>query len=126
MRVLGNVRQTDIDNEIRAVNKLCKSSHPNIVQVLGLGQLRPDSTWFYIDMELCSISLETYMNADESLASLPKWVSESLQICDIFTQILNGLAFIHENGEVHRDLSPQNGTRIEIESDLIPTSSLFS
>jgi hypothetical protein len=73
MRVLyPRVGQTDIDNEIRAVSKLCKDWHPNIVQVLALGQLRPDSTWFYIDMELCSVSLETYMRSTESIMDLPK------------------------------------------------------
>jgi serine/threonine protein kinase len=107
---VSNVRQKDIDNENRAVSKLCKGGHRNIVQILALGQLRPDSTWFYIDMELCSVDLGTYIKTTEPVMNLPRWEARPLQMCHILDEIVNGLVFIHENKEVHRDISPQNGT----------------
>jgi serine/threonine protein kinase len=103
------VRQKDVDNEVRAVNKLCKSNHPNIVQVLELGQLRADSTSFFIDMELCSVSLDNYIYSGALAPGLYVWDTTPSQICSIFKDIIHGLVFIHEHGEVHRDLSPHNG-----------------
>jgi serine/threonine protein kinase len=113
VRVLGSVRQKDIDNEVRAVTKLCQSSHPNIVPVLRLGQLLPDSVLHYIDMELCSVSLESYMAKQEAVADLPRWERTKEQILNIYVQIVDGLVFIHKHGEAHRDLSPPNGIYLQ-------------
>jgi serine/threonine protein kinase len=113
VRVLGVVRQKDIDNEIRAATRLCQSSHPNIVPVLRLGQLIPDSILHYIDMELCSVSLESYMAKQEAVADLPRWERTKEQILNIYVQIVDGLDFIHEHGEAHRDLSPPNGIYLQ-------------
>jgi serine/threonine protein kinase len=41
---------------------------------------------------------------------LPKWEAQPWQICQILAEILSGLVFIHEKEEIHRDLSPQNGS----------------
>jgi len=104
-------------NEIRAVNKLCKSPHPNVVHVLQLGQLLPDSVLHYIDMELCSVSFRTYvlyMITREAVADLPRWENSPKRILHIYTQVVAGLVFIHENGEVHQELSPPNGLSLPV------------
>lgn len=114
-RLFADIRLEEIENEIRAVNKLCKSCHPNIIQVFELGQLRRDSAFYFIDMELCNFTLEKYSRGDD-VPSLTNWNSLRNEgklpetICTIIDNIVDGLIFIHGQKEVHRDLSPQNGT----------------
>jgi serine/threonine protein kinase len=104
------VNVSDIENEFRAVKKLCQSSHPNIVQVFDMGQLRKDSSFFFLDMELCSrFTLADYMTGAD-IPTLEPWNSKPLTICHVLRPIVNGLSFIHGLGEVHRDLSPQNSS----------------
>ena len=114
IRTLGFVTKDDVDNEVRAIRKLCQNQHPNVVQVFDYGQLNPDSMIHFIDMELCDISLANYLLGQE-LSGLASWttVREQDEIpthaYNILQQILNGLLYIHCLEEVHRDLSPQNG-----------------
>jgi len=106
----------EIANEANKVRKLCQSSHLNIVQVLQLGQLKPDSMFHYIDMELCDFTLEKYIYGND-VPHLTNWAairsgpvqSVMKEIAGIVYQIVKGLVFIHGLAEVHRDLSPQNG-----------------
>src|SRR5271156_5768013 len=56
----GRIREHEIEQEVKALQKLCRTGHPNIVTVLRLGQL-PASPLFFIDMELCPMSLEEYL-----------------------------------------------------------------
>jgi len=105
-----------IENEIRAIKKLCSGSHPNIVEVLRIGELNKLS-YYFIDMELCDISLYEYIYRDDSKPlpdAVPYFIKDAtsqvkeLQIWNIMTQIANGVAFIHSHNEIHRDLKPQN------------------
>jgi serine/threonine protein kinase len=112
---MSNISQDDIANEARAVKKLCQSSHTNIVQVLEMGQLQADGSLYFIDMELCNFTLEKYISGS-NVPQLINWgiISQSFldfakEICNIARHIIEGLIFIHGLGEVHRDLSPQNG-----------------
>jgi serine/threonine protein kinase len=115
IRAFGAVTQDDVDNEVRALKKLCQNQHPNIVQVFAYGELNPDSAVHFIDMELCDISLGNYLDGQE-LKNGVSWatVKEDEDVpahgYNILQQILNGLLYIHCEGEVHRDLSPHNGT----------------
>jgi serine/threonine protein kinase len=100
-------------NEIRAIHKLCNEKHKNIIEVFEIGEF-PDSMYAYIDMELCDFNLEDY-NKNIWMTNL---VHENLnvkglkeiQACNIMRQIADGVVFVHEKGEVHRDLKPRNGT----------------
>jgi serine/threonine protein kinase len=118
IRVFVGISQKDVENEVRAVNKLCKSRHPNIVQVFQLGKLKTDGAFYFIDMELCAFTLDKYIQGAD-VPFLDNWkdinrrVSEGelpTQLYTITDNLLDGLIFIHEHGEVHRDLSPHNGT----------------
>ncbi|RWS30259.1 eukaryotic translation initiation factor 2-alpha kinase 1-like protein [Leptotrombidium deliense] len=66
----------------------------------------------YIQMELCEKNLRTWI--DERNVVLLKSHTEKDNVIDldetmkIFRDILNGVAFIHENNLIHRDIKPQN------------------
>lgn len=97
----------DIHNEVRAVAKLCVlGANPNVVAVLRHGRL-VNSPSYHLDMELCDHNLETYMKGEwMSISGLDRLTRGG----KIVTDIANGLAFIHENKEIHRDIKPRNST----------------
>ena len=61
VRPLGDLTEKDVQNELRAIKKLCEdNSHLNLVFVFGHGQFfdaKSQLSWFYIDMELCDFDL---------------------------------------------------------------------
>jgi serine/threonine protein kinase len=97
------------------MEKLCKGAHRNVIEIFRHGRLRPDSAFYFIDMELCNINLDEYLHGAKMVSGLVDWkqgVDEGNIItltCGIMDQIAAGLGFIHGHNEVHRDLSPQNG-----------------
>jgi serine/threonine protein kinase len=93
-----------IRNESRAIAKLCApGGHPNIVSVLRQGTVK-DSGMFYFDMEYCESTLEQLIQGS---CTNGKQVA-ILCLCTIMRDIADGVAFIHDQGEVHRDLKPRN------------------
>jgi hypothetical protein len=79
IRPWADISQLDIDNKVHTINKLCKSNHPNIVQILGYGWLKPDGAFYFIDMELCKISLEKYIQLlPESSSTIMKFPSTTM------------------------------------------------
>lgn len=105
---MRTVRNTVTENEVRVIDMLCKSTHRNIVQVLGHGALDTESH-YYIDMELCDLNLADHAKGQN-------WNQISAQgklaphIFRIMEELVNGLMFIHMHQQVHRDLHPTNGT----------------
>ena len=80
----------------------------------------PDSSYNFIDMELCDMSLHEYIYADSDDAvpasqapplkfrrDVPS-PSKAIQIWQVMKQIADGVTFIHAHNEVHRDLKPKN------------------
>jgi serine/threonine protein kinase len=119
----GLITSVDVENEVRAIRRLCKTDHPNIVQVLDYGKLKQDGRFFFIDMELCETSLEAFLRGGVEVAGV-RWETiredekRTIKVSyNILQHIINGLFYIHTMGEVHRDLSPHNG-RIHITKNM--------
>ena len=108
-----------IENEARAVRKLCNGEDPNVVQVFQIGDFTY-SPYYFIDMELCDLSLQGYLYANEEFAGLglPPFIKDipsssfAAHIWSIIRQIASGLKYIHEHCEAHRDLKPSNGINL--------------
>ena len=104
----------DYRNEVEAMRTLCNKSHTNMIQYIRHGTIVSDSIYF-IDMELCDINLSQYIKGTQNVTGvhgLPIWNKENpdiFLITAIMQQLLSGLAFMHKEGKVHRDLDPRNG-----------------
>ena len=114
---VGNITEKDIEQEARAVNKLCMTPHENIIKIYQHGRFSPESPNYYFDMELCDITLEEYIYGRKTgVRGLVDWETAHKEgqheflVIAIMQELLRGLAFIHEQDEVHRDMTPQNGT----------------
>jgi serine/threonine protein kinase len=112
----------DLLNEIRAIEKLCNKYNRNIVELFRHGSLQ-NSLFYAIDMELCDVNLQTYIQTDfdpsqpniepvsiykleylDRSQRITKWRG----IVSIMLDVLYRLKFIHACDEVHRDLKPTN------------------
>lgn len=69
------------------------------------------STYYYLDMELCDFNLETHIIKwkELKLSSAPQKQHRFIEIKKIMSDISEGIVFIHQKREIHRDLKPQNG-----------------
>lgn len=109
--------EVDYQREVETMKALCNSSQNNIVQFLGDGVIVP-GTYYFIDMELCDINLRQYMNGEVNVTGiygLPSWNKEEpdmFMIAAIMQQLLSGLAFVHSEKKVHRDIDPTNGRNL--------------
>lgn len=108
--------QPNFRSEIVLMENLCKSGHPNIVQVLRNGSSQTNhNLYLYIDMELCEGTLAGYLDGSMSMHSLTAWKdlqdreAKIRQSYIILQHILNDLVYIHSLEKVHRDLKPRNG-----------------
>ena len=105
--MIPGIDADDIHNEIRAIGKICKLRHRNVVEVLSICK----DVWeklpaYFIQMELCDGDMDSYIRRRHALGA-PIGV---LEVVAIMAQVLDGLVFLHGNDEVHRDLKPKNGT----------------
>lgn len=60
----------------------------------------------YIQMEYCDCDLRYWL--DKRAASKGEEIPFEMDVTEIFTNILNGVVYIHSKGIIHRDLKPQN------------------
>ena len=81
--------------------RLCGSfSHPNLVRVLDVGTTAEHGLFWFV-MEF--LEGKDIGGAIEGGRRVPLHV-----VCEIFRQVLDGLAYIHSRGIVHRDIKPAN------------------
>lgn len=85
--------------------------------MLQFGQLSRDGAFVFIDMELCDINLERYIVEHYFGGVTGRIRSHDVPMdpVNILYQITNGLAYIHQHLEVHRDLSPHNSKSLLFE-----------
>jgi serine/threonine protein kinase len=125
IRVFGQVRPEDIENEARVLSELGTSTCPYIVEVFQHGWLEPAPSFYFIDMEFCPETLDARIRKTKLCACLSPSVSTTplaLEDCrcrphwesmtTILFDIVSGLIYIHEKGIVHRDLKPLNGENL--------------
>jgi len=135
LRPFGQTTKEDIENEVKAVTKICATAgHENIIRILRHSPL-PSTDYYYIDMELCDLNLAAYINPsyDRKLlvpteelqnAKRPVVVTARHPVSyagyrvsvenayTIMSHIVSGLKFLHSHRLAHRDLKPQNGNRL--------------
>src|SRR5579862_6677092 len=100
-----------MDNERRAITKLCQNQHENLIHVLNIEETPAalDPFPMIVDMEFCVYDLEEFNRTGWlPFATFPE-DSKAKSIWGIMSQVASGVAFIHEHKEIHRDLKPQNG-----------------
>jgi len=115
----------------------------NIVRLFKHGELKPPIGYYYIDMELGTFTLESYITgtlnagiggidwgslSDRSPVVVQRDCSPIARLqnwCTIGIHIASGLKYIHSCRYVHRDLKPANGSYSKQPRKLI-ISSVFS
>lgn len=106
-------------NEVEAMKTLSNKSCRNTIQYINHGTIISDSIYF-IDMEFCDINLTQYIEGTHNVTGvhgLPVWNKENpdiFLITAIMQQLLSGLAFMHKESKVHRNLDPTNGKSVSI------------
>ena len=114
IKPFARLSDDEIRNEFRAVEKFGRNINDHLVAVFRHGKLS-DSPYYFIDMELCSMDLNQYIyqfRSDGDLRfqnSLPVRVDVN-DIWKIMRDISDGVAFIHNHTEIHRDIKPTNST----------------
>ena len=122
------VSTADIQKELKVASMLQENQHKNIVQLLKHG--RSKFNFYFIDMELCEMTLSDYIrdlrdkkpcmfNSDIVQTLRPVFVpgdapSEGrlTNTWMIGVHIADGLAFMHGHKYAHRDLKPSNGMNV--------------
>ena len=120
IRPFAKLTKQDVENEARAITKLCVQGHENIVKVYGHEHLK-GSGYYAIDMEYCDLTLADYIRGDqdpifrtfelrdaEGTVTRDEKLLKWHDLVRIMKDIVKGLIFIHSNNEIHRDLKPNN------------------
>jgi serine/threonine protein kinase len=119
IRLFGGVTREDIEKEASAVSQLCvPGGNIHLVEVLKHGWLPRNPSYYYIDMEFCTETLEMRI---ESMKQAPFIRTPSgddvcpeidlanmKPIFRIAFEVAAGLLYMHDKGLVHRDLKPRN------------------
>ncbi len=97
--------------ELELLTRFDLSNCSNVIKYIGswIAQIGEGESRLCIQMELCSVDLGTFVYRNKiagpdiiQAQGPPRFYQQ------VFQQILNGLAFIHSMGWVHRDIHPGN------------------
>lgn len=107
------ITSDDINNELRAIRRICTTGHNNIVQVYADWREHINGvSCCLIVMELCLYNFEEHLNDCKTRIQNPwNWWffrGTGLFSMELELDLLVGLIFIHSMNEVHRDLKPAN------------------
>src|SRR5690348_14323233 len=80
---LFSLEPAEVQNEIRAITKLCDGRHKNIIEVFRHGEFH-DSSHAYIDMELCTVNLEDYNRSNWVVAKVSQQFSSSQRALEMW------------------------------------------
>ena len=95
-RLLAKVDDDGISRFQREVRLLSRLNHPNIVKVIGF-HLQKAPYWYVMPRYESTLSQE-----------IPTLDGDSHRIIPIFSAILDGMEYAHDEGVIHRDLKPEN------------------
>jgi serine/threonine-protein kinase len=96
VKVLTERDDGERDRFLREARSMARLNHPNIVAVYDAGR---SESWSYIIMELI---------AGRTLGTVQPHELTVHQALRHYIEILEALAYAHENGIVHRDIKPAN------------------
>jgi len=115
---MHSLRLTLNKNEIRVVAKLCNpGAHKNVVSVFRHGNLLSLTT--LLTWNCATLNLENYIERKWTPIiekTVPYFTGDqpsrmrTAQVWDIMKDVASGVAFIHLNKEIHRDLKSRNST----------------
>lgn len=105
-KLLTDMSPDAVHRFVREVRLLSSLAHPHVVSVVG-HRLRTEP-YFYI-RPLFDGSLDRL---------IPTITADQSRIHSIFTRILDGVAYAHEQGVIHRDRKPQN-VLLNSDTDLV-------
>jgi serine/threonine protein kinase len=84
-------------------------AHPNVVQILLVGQL-PDGATYIVMEYLAGLSLQSVLAASGGAIALPRVLHVALQMCEAVGEA-------HAQGIVHRDIKPDNVMLVQVAGD---------
>jgi len=134
VRVIGQISRADLENEARNIATLTKIGiHNNIITIMDHGWIKD---YYFIDMELCDLTLNDYiqyfkaesglLTFDVESSASPVFVQKNcsalMRMINIWTigiHVARGIDFLHKHDQVHRDLKPRNGMTSPSESLLL-------
>ncbi|OAC99405.1 hypothetical protein MUCCIDRAFT_121037, partial [Mucor lusitanicus CBS 277.49] len=126
IRLLDQEEDDGYDKIFREIKNLARLEHHNVVRYYsswleyaasidenqGDDDEEEDLSWqekggfiLYIQMQLCPSTLHEYLKFRNQS---PSEYFDDQQNVDLFSQILQGCAYIHQQGLIHRDLKPSN------------------